>query len=224
MSLQPAMLLIGLLAPLIEILIGIGLLFPRTRLLALWGATAMCLFVLLTIGPLGHQWNSSVWPWNIALLAMAALLFYRTPSLSARSILWVPRSLAHKLVVVFFGFMPLLSFLGYWNGYLSWSLYSGRVPTATLEIPAEQYATLPPRVQDHAQPIGEHNYQLEIAHWAMAEVNSPPYPSVRHFKHMGKMLCTDNTDSSVALLIYEYEPAHPHTPYASTRYTCSDLN
>jgi hypothetical protein len=64
-----AWLSLGLLLPLAEAAIGVGLLFPRTRGVAWVGAVLMHALVLLSIGPVGRSYNAIVWPWNAAMIA-----------------------------------------------------------------------------------------------------------------------------------------------------------
>src|SRR5919112_53470 len=68
---------VGYVVPVIEMSIGLGLAWRRTRPYAVVGAFLMHTFILLSIGPLGHQWNTVVWPWNIAMVAFVFFLFWR---------------------------------------------------------------------------------------------------------------------------------------------------
>jgi hypothetical protein len=61
-------LLFGMLVPAFEILIGIALLNKGFRKLGVIMAVSMSLFLLTVLGPLGHNWNSVVWPWDIAMV------------------------------------------------------------------------------------------------------------------------------------------------------------
>lgn len=64
-------------APFIEIGIGLLLWFPKIRR----GAFALVILVhataLLFLGPLGHNYNWVVWPWNLAMIALVLGLFAR---------------------------------------------------------------------------------------------------------------------------------------------------
>ncbi len=110
--------------PAIEAAIGLGLLMRRPRPIAIAGAVLMHVFILASIGPWGHDWNTVVWPWNVAMVAMVLVLFWRARE-APLSVLLPGRSAFRWAVVVLFAFMPLLSFWGWWDSYLSASLYSG---------------------------------------------------------------------------------------------------
>jgi hypothetical protein len=89
---------LGVIAPLVEVAIGIGLLTRRFRAVAICGAIGMHVFILLAIGPLGQDFNNVVWPWNIAMGCFVIILF-RQPNLSTREIVW-PRSGRYQRIVL----------------------------------------------------------------------------------------------------------------------------
>src|SRR5262249_26243386 len=99
----------GLAAPIVEATIGIGLLVPIVRPLAIALAVAMHAFILLSIGPLGLNWNSVVWPWNIAMIFLVVRLFAGTRQVPFLALIQ-PRSVLHGATLVLFGIMPLFSF------------------------------------------------------------------------------------------------------------------
>ncbi|MFN3409831.1 MAG: hypothetical protein ACK45B_12595 [Limisphaerales bacterium] len=62
-------------APFTEIAFAVGLWVPRLRLATLVALTALHGCALLLLGPLGHGYNWVVWPWNLAMIALAWTLF-----------------------------------------------------------------------------------------------------------------------------------------------------
>jgi hypothetical protein len=117
----------GIVAPLVEASIGVGLL-TRYRNWAVILALGMHAFILLCLGPLGHDWNTVVWPWNVAMATFVVLLFWRTGDISPKKILLPTRrrpSYLHAVVLVLFAVMPLFGLFGLWDSCLSASLYSG---------------------------------------------------------------------------------------------------
>ncbi|HMO02628.1 MAG TPA: hypothetical protein PKD37_03570 [Oligoflexia bacterium] len=144
---EPIFCVFGLFVPFIEIWIGVGLITQKYRTKAIWLAFAMCFFVLLTIGPLGHNWNSVVWPWNVMMAISVFVLFVDTEAILPRDILWVKNFFFHKIVLIMFGILPLFSFFNLWDSYLSWSLYSGAINDAALYINDRVKDRLPPYVR-----------------------------------------------------------------------------
>ena len=121
----------GYAVPVVEAVIGIGLLTRRFRRLAVMGALLMHAFVMLCIGPLGHDHNTVVWPWNFAMVAFVLILFWRAPDDTTPSTILDPgRNFSagfvfRAAVLVLFAIMPLFNFFGLWASYLSSGLYSG---------------------------------------------------------------------------------------------------
>jgi hypothetical protein len=62
-------------APFIEMGIGVALWSPKFRRVAIGAAMAVHGFSLLVLGPLGHNYNWVVWPWNLAMPALLWVLF-----------------------------------------------------------------------------------------------------------------------------------------------------
>ena len=121
----------GYAVPVVEAVIGIGLLTRRFRRLAVMGALLMHAFIMLCIGPLGHDHNTVVWPWNFAMVAFVLILFWRAPDDTTPSTILDPgRNFStgfafRAAVLVLFAFMPLFNFFGLWASYLSSGLYTG---------------------------------------------------------------------------------------------------
>ncbi len=86
------------------------------------GLIAMHACILLAIGPLGHNANTVVWPWNIAMILFLLLLF-RHGDPSASEILWGSTRF-HRMALALLGLAPALSFFNVWDSYLSAALYS----------------------------------------------------------------------------------------------------
>jgi uncharacterized membrane protein YphA (DoxX/SURF4 family) len=112
-----------------ETLLGLFVFVPRTRKLAALGAIAMHLGILYDLGPLGHNWNRSVWPWNSALALLAPLLLW--PWHGERVRQTVERS--HRIALLASAWLiiaPLLWHVGLWPAYFSHHLYSEDLPTS----------------------------------------------------------------------------------------------
>jgi hypothetical protein len=191
--------------PPIETAIGVGLLFRPTRTLAAALAVGMHLMIMAAIGPWGHNWNTVVWPWNVAMPLLVVILFYRTPSVSPRSIV-VPRGdLYHAGVLVLFGVMPALSFVGLWDMYLSSALYSGNTLQGSAEISPEVRAGLPPTVRKVCEPAIGGRWRLHFRDWSAEELNVPVYPARRVLRNIAQTLCDRAAQESgeVVLVVLE---------------------
>lgn len=192
----------------IEAGIGLGLLIPRTRLVAVFAVLGMHASLLYCLGPFGHNWNSVVWPWNITMMALAVILFWQTPNVSVRDILR-PATVHGCVVVLLFGVMPAFNFVGLWDSYLSAALYSGNTVDADILVSEEVYAKAPAPVQKHIYWNGEH-YEVWLQSWSIEEMNVPPYPARRVFRKIARGFCEHGQDPSEVILQIN-EPPHWRT-------------
>lgn len=193
-SILPAFYLFGAIVPFIEMGIGIGLMTKKFRSISILGAVAMFGFILLMVGPLGHNWNSVIWPWNVTMATVTVLLFAKTKDVSLRQILWVKNFAFHKIALVVFGVLPFFYFFNAWDSYLSWSLYSGTTNEAVIYMSEEVKEQLPDYVQQFVDVDSSNQNVLSVSRWSFGELNVPPYPETRIFKSAAKSVCAA-TDS-----------------------------
>lgn len=197
----------GLFAPFVEVGIAVGLLSCHSTYRRLAVATALLLhtFILFVLGPFGHNFNSVVWPWNMAMMLMVLILFYPQSFPSWRQIMWNGRSLFHAGILLLFGFMPALSFINLWDSYLSAALYSENTNSASLFISGAVAQRLPAGMQMYVQPdsLSGNRKVLDMWRWSMNELNVPPYPEKRIFKNVSRVICQYATrPDDVMLVIY----------------------
>lgn len=199
--------------PAAEAAIGVGLLIPQTRKPAAIGAVLMHVLILATLGPWGHDWNSVIWPWNAAMIGFVFILFWRSAEEPiARTILRPRRSLSFEfafrsVVLILFAFMPLLSFFGLWDSYLSASLYSGNIKHG--EVVAWE---------------GSHWVNTDLSNLSMEGMNEVVYPEERVFKNVFTKLWCDGEyrDSEPFLRVYD-RPALLSSERSIEFYGCEDV-
>ena len=121
--------------PALEMAAGLLLTIRRTRPVGVVLAVLLPVGVLLTLSPLGDgvSRNTAVWPWNVALAASALVLFtkrfdHRTDRLR-RSPRWALAAAGVLLVV------PVGWYLGIFDSYLTYQLYTGNTRTAEICAP-----------------------------------------------------------------------------------------
>ncbi len=115
---------------------------------------------------------------------MAFALFFQNPS-PIFPVVW--RTSLGIVVSILVGVMPVFSYFGLWDNYLSASLYSGKsregfillTPAGADHVPL----ALQPLIQRTPDRIG-----LALSPWAMADINVPPYPEERVFVAVAKGL------------------------------------
>lgn len=203
---------LAILVPLIEIMAGILLIFPKRRLAGFVLAVCTHLFVLLLLSGIDH--NPIVLPWNIALIFLGFIVFFKnaTP---------ISFSGSKNLALVFLvGVMPLFNLVNAWGDYLSWSLYSAKNKlfyVAIAEKHRAQFKHLEPAMisqGDSSKP-----YIVDVNKWSFHELNVPVNPEIRVFRGISKHFCqSDLPENELFFLVYE----KPVNSQNLTRWTCGD--
>ncbi|MDP4286051.1 MAG: hypothetical protein Q8891_16680 [Bacteroidota bacterium] len=196
---------LGYLLTLIEILLSIGLLFRQSRKIAASFLIAMHLLILAAFGPFGLNYDKIIWPWNIVMMGFLYLLFIHnspvTPFSQSIKQGW------NKLILVLFGMLPALNFIGYWDFYLSSSLISGRTPEMYICINHEGSGKkLQPffSKEKYQFRCDRNSYLLDITAWSFQEMQVPVYPELRIYQSIKKQLTERYPDMKATFLIYHY--------------------
>lgn len=176
---------LAIISAIAEMLIGLGLLFPRTRTAALWSCILLHFGILLRLGPFSYGWNAVIWPWNIAMILIAILLFRRTPQVSAMEIA-KPRKFFHWSIVLLCGVAPALSFVNMWDFYPSFHLYSGDHQAAQLKLSEAVLLRLPPQTHSLVRKNEKGENLLHFETWCETTMNVPPYPAERVYRTIAK--------------------------------------
>ena len=108
--------LVGYLTALAEIGLGVLLLTPGFRRTAFWLALPFHAFIILLLSPLGHNWNSVVIPWNLAMILLVWVVSKRQEKRLRSKPVWV--------IVSWVWVAPLLNPAGLTPHAFSWNLYS----------------------------------------------------------------------------------------------------
>jgi hypothetical protein len=213
---------LALATPFLEAAVGAGLLSKRFRTVAVLLAIAIHTLILVAIGPAGHNVNQVVWPWNLAMIAFVMLLFWNTPGVPAKDIVWVRNSRFHVLVLILFGIAPLLSFFNLWDNYLSAALYAGNRNEAVIYMSDAAAGRLPDAIQEYVTVEDSKADELSITDWSWGELNVPPYREPRIYKNITRSICTYlSADDEVRLVITA--KAAWRNGGARTEFTCLAL-
>jgi hypothetical protein len=110
---------------------------------------------------------------------------------------WIRKKLMIATSVIFF-ILPSLHIFNLWDGYLSFSLYSGKVDGAVY-IFGENFLKKLPESARIKTTYNSHEKWFELLpdHWSIEEMNSPVYPAARVYLKIGDELCrkAENSDS-----------------------------
>ena len=176
----------GLIIPLLEICVGLGLLTRRFRNASVILAIASHAVILALLIPTGE--NTVVWPWNIAMGFFVLILFWQNKESTARRIV-VPRRGFHAVVLILFGILPPLSLIGLWDSYLSSALYSGNNYRGVIYFNRPVMDRLPDNLHQYVWTNTDPIF-LDTTKWAYGELNVPVYPEPRVFRRITQQVCT----------------------------------
>lgn len=208
-------------APLVEVCAGVGLLTRRFRRAACLLALSANIAALALLVPVGA--NVVVWSWNAAMAAFVLVLFWRDGMTSAREILIGRKSIAHAALLLLFGVMPLLSFFNLWDSYLSAALYSGNTSRAGVYVSDSMKGRLPARARGVVRSVGGKNL-LSLLRWSDAEFHVPPYPEPRAYFKLARWVCARGESASDATLVIEGRPRILDGARTSSIYDCAEFN
>lgn len=211
---------LGMMVPFLELGIGVGVLTTKFRTYAIILALVMMGFVLFTLGPLGHNWNSVVWPWNVAMASLVVILFWRTEHFSLRDVLWVRDFPLHRVALILFAIMPIFSFFNLWDSYLSSTLYSGNTNGAQIYISDAAKHRLPLPIQRYTLRAEPNRNLLDPFFWSLDELHVPPYPETRVYKDIARSICRYADNRNDVVLIVNGKPTLFNGDHQST-YDCS---
>jgi hypothetical protein len=131
--------LVAIIVPLAEIALAALALWPRTWRV-LWVAAA--LFHIGVVAVLARiDWNSAIWPWNLALAAVTPFLF--RPSSAPKKEPVLPRSRQVVGAAAVFALYPLGFYFGISDAYLSHNLYSSNTAQAFIVCGPEDRSCTP---------------------------------------------------------------------------------
>ncbi len=175
--------------PIAELSIAVGLALPPTRRLAAIAAMAMHVVLFLMLGPLGLRHGHSVLIWNVFLGFQAWWLFVRRPPVELRQPIEAAEGRTDRaLALAVRGFlvialvMPLWERRGWWDHWLSWSLYSPHTSRVEIEVHDSALGSLPPRLSEFVRPEvpGERWLLVSLGEWSTTTLGVPIYPQARY--------------------------------------------
>jgi hypothetical protein len=226
-ALIPALVLV---APFLEVSLGLGLLFGKTRKVALAMALTMHASIFILIGPLRGNWNDSAWAWNLGSALIVFALFFKAENVPARAILFNRDLWVHQLVFLFFGFLPFLSLFNLWDSPLSFDVYSGNYFSGQIYVSEALRDQLPESIQRYViGPAGmstDATEPVNLISWSEDEFGANPYPVPRVFKSIASSLCA-HADSPSALQLNiqdKLKLSGLHWESSHQVYDCSNLS
>jgi hypothetical protein len=170
----------GYLIGLVEMLSAIGLIFKPLKKISAILLILMHCFNLLVLGPFGINYNIIIWPWNIAMIAYLYVLLVATPR---TAFCWKHLTTGwNKIVLIFWGLLPIFYFFGWWDTYLSSMMYTGNVKHMIICVKDSNEVTtksLRPFYGNDYKDVCNGDATINVTRWAIKELKVPVYPEKR---------------------------------------------
>lgn len=175
-----SLLRLGYMVPLFEMILGLSLLFKKTRKPALVTAIVMHILLLCFIGPLGINYNKIVWPWNAAMVAFCIIILKNKNEI--HNFKYAPINFNY-IVILAWVVLPILNIWGYWDSYFSSSLYTGKNKICYIKIhqPPANFVLSAYYLKNKSTDDTTVK-TIPLHKWAIGEMGTPPCPQERVFK------------------------------------------
>lgn len=178
--------------PLGELLIGLALIFPKTRRLGLYATLGMHVSLLLILGPWGLNHQPGVLLWNLFFMFQAWILFGRfrpaeveelkhSKELSPLGVLARQMAFSVWLAALL---LPLTSLWDWYDHWPSWELYAPRTSRVKVEFSPALKTKLPEEWRpfwnnDRPEGLDLGWSEFDVAQWSLSSLQVPIYPQDR---------------------------------------------
>jgi hypothetical protein len=202
--------------PLLEVSCAFLLFFQPTRKLGFWVATFIHLSITIVLSPFGIDYNNIVIPWNMAIIVLNYVVFYKNE---------MPIKIENRrmyLLLGVVGLMPLFNFFHRWDDMLSHSLYDSKNKLFYIGVSQQYWSKVNRGFEKVLLPLPpntEGGYLIDVNKWALYELNVPVNPEYRIFKQISASFCT-YTIPKEELLFLMYE--QPMKDSNLTKWSCGD--
>lgn len=188
---------IGLLIPIAEIFLAVLLFISKSKREISYLLILTHIGILIFIGPFGIQYNSVVWPWNLAMISILVIIYAKPVEPMHRKILTV-----NGYWIVLWFVLPFLSFFGNWYQYFSFNLYSGKGEQMYIYF-SEKERELSP----YFDPASDKKYGnkpcINLQNWAMKEIRSAPLPENEVHRDIAVSLRRKYHKRIVRIMLYD---------------------
>ena len=174
---------VGLLIPIIEILLGIGILLTNKKYIY-YGLMVMHGLILVFIGPLGLHYNSIVWPWNLAMIFLLLLLSRKNDVFKS------PNLLFYTTICIVILFISTI----FGNiSYYTFNLYAGKNKQVYIYSKVKFPDAYP------AKKDGKYSWYINAQEWAMQEISLPPCPDNWYMKTLEDKLRNQFPEKTITI-------------------------
>lgn len=208
--------LLGYSIPIFETLLGLGLVFQTTRKGSVIGLFGMHFFIFYHIIFGSISYDLVIVPWNIGMLSILILLFWHKDQFANQLKPWNLGKVAAGIV---FLILPSLNFIGLWQSYPSFNLFSGKTTKAFLYVD-DQFKD---RFLANTQKKFDVENKISITKLSFSELKVPTPPDKQIYLEIFKAFCND-ADHDLQVILEIKEMPHLFTnKWDKSSFFCSDL-
>ncbi|MCS7036115.1 MAG: hypothetical protein RMJ33_01915 [Saprospiraceae bacterium] len=174
-----------------EALLGVGLLWWRSRPYVRYLAVGFHLFILLALSPLGLGWNAVVIPWNAAMAGMVWVCAAGPPNRAREAKAWwldLYQSPTNRAILALVWLLPALNWAKLWPEALSWKMYSNTQPEVGFYVWSEEVLCSELRSM-WSRHSWDYNMRLQYDDWAMDELHVPMFNHPYTHRQLARYLC-----------------------------------
>ncbi len=223
--LRDSIITFGYLIPLIEFLTALALFFGKTRKIGVITAIITHILILILLGPVrGRISNGVVWPWNIMMMCMVWVLFYKVPFIKLKQLNIRSLTPAIPVVLILTLITPALFYAEKWDRSLSFNLYAGRQKRLLVYIKENAVEKLPAGLEPYFKETKQmKGYRvLVMSNWSYGELQIPLITEKRIFKQMSEHLCNSYGLTEKDLFFYT---DYKHLPDKGHKiYRCKEMS
>lgn len=188
----------GVSIAIIEVAIGLGLIFLRDKRPAVIGAMLSMVVIMLLVGPWTTGKNAVLMPWNALIAVGCFLLFWKNPVRPLPEM----KTVVGMTTAVLIGVMPAFGFIGIWPHYLSFDLYTGKPPYLVM-----RFDTVPHRLEKYVKE-GQRKDGMPVTIRVMDitadELGALPYPETSYHRRFATEWRRAFPEDSVTFVEYRY--------------------
>lgn len=208
---------LGYAVPLFETILGLGLIFRTTRKASIIGLFGMHFFIFYHIFFGSIIYDVVILPWNIGMLYILTLLFWNEDRFFIRI---KPLNFGNLIACTIFLILPSLNFIGLWQSYPSFNLFSGKTEQAFLYVDEEFKS----RFSTDTQQKFDVENKIYLTKLSFSELKVPTPPDKQIFLDIFKALCEDADHDLQVIMEIKEMPDIFTNKWDSSSFFCSDFD
>ncbi len=188
--------ILAIIIPLVEMTAGLGLIIRNFNKYAIYTLLIVHVIILFVMAPSFMKgFNLTILPWNIQMIYMLLILLKYDFSFYFNL-----KKFIHLAYFTLLFILPMTSFWGFWDKYLSFNLYSGKLLYAKVIAPSQEI--LDNKLLNYAKAMPDGTSKIELFTWCHDELGLLPYPEKRVYRGVFDTLKEDKSLPKTCMLVF----------------------